>query len=64
MPYDMDAGAVLGAGAGSDLVARKSATDATAIQSSHKSIVKKMTEKIAATPATKPNQVTQRGRIA
>ena len=39
-------------------------TDATAIQSSQSSIVKKMSEKIAATPATKPNQLTQRGRIA
>ena len=43
---------------------RKSETDATATQSSQTIIVKKTTEKIAATPATKPNQLTQRGKIA
>lgn len=51
-------------GAGADLLVRKSATDTTAIHSSQSSIVKKMTEKIAATPATKPNQLIQLGRIA
>ena len=61
--YDIGAGAAFGA-ATSDLAARKSATEATATQSSQNSIVKKMTEAIAATPATKPNQLTQRGRIA
>jgi hypothetical protein len=61
-PYDVGAGAVLGA-ATSDLAARKRVTDATAIQSSQKSIVKKMIEKIAATPAAKPNHPTQLGRI-
>lgn len=43
---------------------RKSETEATATQSSQTIIVKKTTEKIAATPATYPNQLTQRGRIA
>src|SRR6188472_1151066 len=61
--YDVGAGAALGA-ATSDLAARKSATEATPTHSSQSSIVKKMTEAIAATPATKPNQLTQRGRIA
>ena len=56
----MAAGAVPGGAVGSDLTARKSATDATAIQSSQKIIVKKRTEKIAATPAAKPNQATWR----
>src|SRR5204863_9027082 len=61
--YDIGAGAAFGA-ATSDLTARKSATEATATHSSQSSIVKTMTERIAATPATKPNQLTQRGRIA
>src|SRR6188472_1952114 len=43
------------------LLARKSVTDATATQSSQNSIVKKATERMAATPAAKPNQATQRG---
>ena len=54
----IDFGYGVGNGAGSRratapaLLLWKSRTDATAIQSSHTSIVKKMIEKIAATPAT------------
>ena len=62
--YDVGTGATSGARTVADLLRRKSATDATATQSSQNSIVKKMSEKIAATPATKPNQLIQRGRIA
>ena len=47
-----------------DLLCRKSVTDATATQSSQNSIVKKMIDAIAATPAANPNQLIQRGRIA
>src|SRR5690242_13303308 len=50
--------------AAAGLLARKSETDATASHSSQTSIVKKMIDRIAQTPAKKPNQLTQRGRIA
>lgn len=50
--YEVGTGADLGAAAAASLLRRNSTTDATAIQSSQTIIVKKMIEKIAATPAT------------
>lgn len=67
-PAPAEPGRYAAAAAGSRLAGaadrlwRKSAIDAAAIQSSQTIIVKKKIEKIAATPATKPNQLSQRGR--